>query len=117
MRREIKNAIWVGIVLLGAVVHLTGKPAVVAPSVAETTEKPLSLEEASRKFLQCVMPEAQHGRYSSYDGGKSIEKILTKCGSQELAVTDACVADGSIRKDCWLANIVITQRILRDFGK
>src|SRR5207237_8377259 len=40
---------------------------------------------ADKKLTQCVMPEAQWGRYSSLDGGKSAGDILnSKCASEWL---------------------------------
>jgi hypothetical protein len=74
---------------------------------------------ASDQLMYCVNPEAQYGTYSSFDGGKSVGKILEgKCRPQYLTFLHTCAAEDNQTQDkCILAAMVSAQLALRNFGK
>lgn len=66
----------------------------------------------------CVVPTAQYGQYSSYDGGKSPGNILMeKCGNEFLAWKKSCMADGGTEDSCLAEGFVYAQSALRRFNK
>lgn len=66
----------------------------------------------------CVVPTAQYGQYSSYDGGKSPGNILMeKCGNEFLAWKKACMTDGGTEDSCLAEGFVYVQSALKKFNK
>ena len=66
----------------------------------------------------CVVPTAQYGQYSSYDGGKSPGNILLeKCGNEFLAWKKSCMADGGTEDSCLAEGFVYVQSALKKFNK
>lgn len=89
-------------------------------------EKPkLSKEQAeqatdgmTRKLSYCILPAAQYGQYSSYDGGKSASNILLeKCSTETIAWVDNCMATGSSKEQCMTSVMIMTQVAIKSFGK
>lgn len=78
----------------------------------------LGLRDANKVLLGCLLPEAQYGQYSSYDGGKSAQLLLTnKCSSQWLAWMDACAKAGDTEDSCIAKSAVMAQLAIKKFGK
>lgn len=66
----------------------------------------------------CVVPAAQYGQYSSYDGGKSPGIILMeKCSNEFLAWKKACITDGGTEDSCLTEGFVYAQAMLKKFNK
>jgi hypothetical protein len=88
---------------------------------SEPPEPAMSFDDANRELSQCLMPEAQYGRYSSFDGGKSAEQLLEKkCAKQYLAFMRAC--NGSIggedqEKKCVVIAAIAAQAAIKQWGK
>jgi hypothetical protein len=81
---------------------------------------PKSFDEANREMSECIMPEAQYGRYSSFDGGQSAENILEKkCAKQYLAFLAACKGNGDAEKEktCSMTALIAAQMAIKQFGK
>jgi hypothetical protein len=65
-----------------------------------------------------VVPTAQYGQYSSYDGGKSIGNILMdKCNNEFLAWKKSCIEDGGSDEKCVSEGFVFAQSSLKKFNK
>src|SRR6266581_2841069 len=63
-----------------------------------------------KQLLQCLMPKAQYGQYSSYDGGKSARILLEQeCTHEYLAWIKSCVAAGDTQDNCILKVAIIAQ--------
>jgi hypothetical protein len=80
----------------------------------------MSLDDANRELSQCLMPEAQYGRYSSFDGGKSAEQLLEqKCTKQWLAFVAACKGNGDSEKEktCMMGALIAAQAAIKQWGK
>ena len=90
-------------------------------TASQPSAAPKTFDKANTELSQCLMPEAQYGRYSSFDGGQSAEKILEgKCLSQGLAFIAAC--EGNDRseekaKTCTLTALIAAQAAIKQFGK
>jgi len=81
-------------------------------------EPTLTLHAASNELTYCVNPEAQYGKYSSFDGGQSAKKILEgKCRREGLAFVDACEQSGTPRDTCILSELISAQLAIKSFGK
>jgi hypothetical protein len=66
----------------------------------------------------CVVPTAQYGQYSSYDGGKSPGNILMeKCNNEFIAWKKSCLADGGTEDSCIAEGFVYVQSALKKFNK
>lgn len=66
----------------------------------------------------CVVPTAQYGQYSSYDGGKSTGNILMeKCNNEFIAWKKSCLADGGTEDSCLAEGFVFVQASLKKFNK
>jgi hypothetical protein len=75
------------------------------------------MDTALSSLMYCVNPEAQYGRYSSLDGGKSTEVILEeKCKQQYLNFMQACQRSKDSRS-CVLSAATATQLALTQSGK
>jgi hypothetical protein len=83
----------------------------------------LSAENTSSKinnsFLYCIVPKIQYGQYSSYDGGKSAGALLWKDCPMETQnwIADCVQLSKTNDKECSLRAGVVTQIILKQFGK
>ena len=83
-----------------------------------TPEPTLTLHAASNELMYCLNPEAQYGKYSSFDGGQSAENILEgKCRREGLAFVDSCVESGTPRDTCILSELISAQLAIKSFGK
>lgn len=85
--------------------------------------KPLSSNYSNtmalfEKLSYCVVPTAQYGQYSSYDGGKSSGSILMdKCTNEFIAWNKSCLDDGGTKDSCLTEALVYAQAILKKFNK
>ncbi len=87
-----------------------------SPKASKTTQPEQSKE--SDRLMYCVNPEAQYGRYSSYDGGASVLKILEeKCRQEYLEFVNSCENSGIANETCLLGAATATQLALKRFGK
>jgi hypothetical protein len=69
------------------------------------------------RLMYCVNPEIQYGQYSSFDGGKSAEKILEeKCRHEYLEFVRSCERSRESR-NCVLSAAVATQLAIKQAGK
>ena len=75
-------------------------------------------KKAGDNLEYCLMPAAEFGEYSSFDGGKSAIRMLAeKCHSEFLAWTKACQADGKSDGDCTFTAGIGAQLAIKKFGK
>jgi hypothetical protein len=71
-----------------------------------------------KRFVECLLPKAQSGEYSSFDGGKSARRLLEEgCGTEYLAYTDRCIASGYSEDNCVTRAAIIAQSAIKQFGK
>jgi hypothetical protein len=92
--------------------HLECHAAVVPPQPRETRSHDLD-----RDLVQCLWPEAQYGKYSSFDGGKSAGELLSKCGEQWSAWMKECQSSGQTEERCVTQSAIIAQVAIKQFGK
>jgi hypothetical protein len=85
-------------------------------SVGQPKEQPPS-NKLVKDLLWCITPEAQYGKYSSFDGGKSTVDLLGKCMKQSSALVDECMSTGAAKLDCIKIQFIIAQDVIRQFGK
>lgn len=75
-------------------------------------------KEATRKLSYCLLPAAQYGHYSSYDGGKSALKMLTdECQNEFIIWSENCEAQGTPSKDCNMQAAILAQFAIKSFQK
>ena len=72
--------------LIAVVVWLYSRANPIAPYVAPTPDP----ATVSARFTQCLLPKAQYGEYSSYDGGKSAAALLGECVGVEDEWQKSC---------------------------
>jgi hypothetical protein len=123
---RIKGWIWFFVIATGAVFFLR-QAEYRSPQDQEATaatslpsQPPKSFDDANREMSECIMPEAQYGRYSSFDGGESAEKILEqKCRTQHLAFLAACKGNGDSEKEktCAMTALIAAQMAIKQWGK
>lgn len=66
----------------------------------------------------CVVPAAQYGQFSSYDGGKSSGYLLMdRCANEFNAWNKSCLEDGGSKDSCLTEGLVYVQSILKKFNK
>ncbi len=68
----------------------------------------------------CLLPEAQYGQYSSFDGGRSALKLLEKCGSEVAAFLEECEKTNGqpdADKTCLTTAAIAAQVAIKSFGK
>ncbi|MDP1968933.1 MAG: hypothetical protein Q8K31_07090 [Burkholderiaceae bacterium] len=84
-----------------------------------TAEGTVSAEKKlDERLMYCVLPAAQYGQYSSYDGGKSARTLLlNQCPREFLNWVDACLARGDSNENCNLKAMLIAQFGIKQFGK
>ncbi len=86
---------------------------------AEGSSSPSSSDDvATKNLIYCLMPKAQYGQFSSYDGGKSAQALLEKeCKSEYLSFIRACVAAGKNQDSCLMSALVTAQVAIKTFNK
>lgn len=90
-------------------------PSAASPAMAENSanEDPID-----RRLTECLLPKAQYGKYSSFDGGKSAAELLQKgCPEEYLAWVKACEARGDTNRDCVTKVTIAAQSAIKQFGK
>jgi hypothetical protein len=66
----------------------------------------------------CVIPKIQYGQYSSYDGGESVRKLLTReCDDEYYQALDTCAALGESKDSCDTKLWNATEATIRQLGK
>jgi hypothetical protein len=96
-----------------AAAQAPSKAAAASPSAAASVS-----EDADRKLTQCILPEAQYGKYSSYDGVKSVQAILERqCGTPYLNWVRNCLARGDSNESCILKSAILVKAALKMFDK
>ena len=75
--------------------------------------------DVDKALTYCLMPKAQYGQYSSYDGGKSAVSLLTEgCPAEMAAWIEQCEKDsGEDEKTCGVKALVISQAAIKKFNK
>jgi hypothetical protein len=92
-------------------------PAQSSPVPKVSSPQP-NTESLNRQLVQCILPKAQYSQYSSFDGGRSAEKLLDEdCPNESFAWEEKCEADGQSSKDCFLKQMILAQAALKSFGK
>jgi hypothetical protein len=126
IHNRITGWIWFFVIVAGAVlffrvVERHSPPDQEATAQPSARPVPKPFDDANRELSQCLMPEAQYGRYSSFDGGKSAEKLLEeKCTTQYLAFVESCEGnDGSEdqKKKRIVLAAIAAQGAIKQFGK
>jgi len=86
------------------------------PPFAEAAEPSTKTDDALR---YCVMPKAQYGQYSSYDGGKSASSLLLReCPTESRAWIAHCErTSGTDNRECTRRALIFAQIVLKLFGK
>jgi hypothetical protein len=74
-------------------------------------------DQLAKDLQQCLMPEAQYGRYSSFDGGTSAGNLLMKCIKEFSAWENSCEALGSTKEQCMTTGLITAQIAIKNFGK
>lgn len=75
-------------------------------------------EDSNKKLTYCLLPKAQYGRYSSFDGGKSAALLLQKgCPSEYMVWVDSCTAEGSSEESCVAKAAIMAQVAIKMFNK
>lgn len=79
---------------------------------------PSDPNDVDRQLIYCLLPKAQYGEYSSYDGGKSARHLLIgQCPHEYLAWEESCEAHGDTSSNCDLKSMIIAQAAIKKFGK
>lgn len=69
------------------------------------------------RLSECLLPKAQYGQYSSYDGGKSAISLMKDCPKESLNYIDACRKTGKDSGQCNLEVGILAQMALKLFNK
>jgi tetratricopeptide (TPR) repeat protein len=81
-----------------------------------TAKTPVST--TSDELARCVNLQARYGKYSSFDDGQSVEKILEReCGRELVAFVNACTQSGKPKETCTLGAAISAQLAIKNFGK
>jgi hypothetical protein len=89
-----------------------------AETPANRTSRDSSHTKVDEKLRTCLMPKAQYGQYSSYDGGKSAASLLQDaCPTEYLQWVQACTASGETRESCVRKAALIAQMAIKLFNK
>jgi hypothetical protein len=99
--------------LIAVVVWLYSRANPIAPYVAPTPDP----ATVSARFTQCLLPKAQYGEYSSYDGGKSAAALLGECVGVEDEWQKSCEAAGDTDHNCFGKAMIVAQTAIKSFGK
>ncbi|HEV2646256.1 MAG TPA: hypothetical protein VGU46_07835 [Acidobacteriaceae bacterium] len=90
-------------------------------SDSSETEPPADVKSAhpatlDARLTQCLLPKAQYGEYSSFDGGKSAFALIGEC---DVAVEweENCVATGGTEHNCFTKIMILAQAAIKEFGK
>lgn len=74
--------------------------------------------DVDSNLTYCLLPKAQYGEYSSYDGGKSARHLLQdECPNEYMAWEESCEAHGDTSNNCVLKSMIIAQAAIKKFGK
>jgi hypothetical protein len=123
---RIKGWIWFLVIAAGAVFilrlaeHRSPPDQEATAATSLPSAPPKTFDEANRELSECIMPEAQYGRYSSFDGGKSAEKLIEeKCTTQYLAFLETCKGSGDTEKEktCSRTALIAAQMAIKQWGK
>ena len=68
-------------------------------------------------LLHCLLPEAENGKYSSSDNGRSAGNLLEKCTVEWAFWVDDCQLTGSTKENCITRSAIIAQMVIKRFGK
>lgn len=72
----------------------------------------------NRQLTECLLPVAQYGDYSSYDGGKSAGKLVNEeCLSESEAWMASCQRNGDTQDGCFEKVLILAQAAIKSFGK
>lgn len=100
---------------VGAANEPSNRTAVIPNKLSDNYPKTNRLFEM---LSYCVVPAAQYGQYSSYDGGKSSGYLLMdKCANEFLAWNKSCLEDGGTKDSCLTEGLIYVQSILKKFNK
>ena len=117
-----------GCILKETAIFYTSNPSASAPwaspnhfpetKKSEEEAKKDAASEAQKELEYCVVPEAQYGKYSSFDGGKSAVAILGgKCSREFRTYTRACQHSGDPEVGCTQRAFMLAQMAIEKFGK
>jgi hypothetical protein len=107
----------VALAIGGSTGKVATEPDRISNSEPERSAPATSLDETRTRLLYCVNPEAQYGRYSSYDGGKSAAQILEKkCFHEASTYIKVCKLKHD-DKYCFEESLIEAQTSLKFFGK
>ena len=86
------------------------------PTATRQSQSPS--KDLDKKLTYCLMPKAQYGMYSSFDGGKSAASLLQNaCPTQYLAWVESCIASGDTKESCVTKAAIIAQTAIKMFNK
>jgi hypothetical protein len=99
------------VLILGALLpepRTKPSPAVIKPPV-----------DVNKALTYCLLPKAQFGQYSSYDGGKGAFALLTDgCPAEMAAYVEKCEKDsGANEQVCGRNALMIAQAAIKTFNK
>jgi hypothetical protein len=84
------------------------------------TEEPVETpRDVNVALSECLLPKAQYGQYSSYDGGKSAVSLLTReCPTEAAAwIADCQKKTGADEQTCGANALVAAQAAIKSFNK
>ncbi|MBI2715562.1 MAG: hypothetical protein HYX37_14100 [Rhizobiales bacterium] len=98
-----------------------GRSTIAMKQMPPTVQPKSDTQKINRELQQCLLPEAQYGKYSSFDGGKSANSLLDKCKREYLAWVDECErntsATGDTTESCIMKVMIAAQAAIKLFGK
>jgi hypothetical protein len=76
-------------------------------------------KEIDKALTYCLLPKAQYGQYSSYDGGKSAGALLEEgCPNEFVDWMESCHnVSGEDEKTCFTKAMIISQAAIKTFNK
>jgi hypothetical protein len=83
----------------------------------EVTKTPAEIDKA---LQYCLLPKAQYGQYSSYDGGKSAGALLEEgCPREFFDWMNSCEKkiSGDDEKTCFTKAMILSQVAIKTFNK
>jgi len=118
-----KVLLWTAGIIVALIVVVCLLP---APSVPSNPSSPSVNQEATpptvdvdKVLTECLLPKAEYGQYSSYDGGKSAEILLEKeCPDEYMAWVQSCQEVlGQDENTCVVKAAIIAQAAIKQFNK
>ena len=75
--------------------------------------------DVNKALTHCLLPKAQYGQYSSYDGGKGALALLTEgCPDEMVAYVKNCENNSRASEQVCEANaLIIAQAAIKSFNK